>query len=135
MTSQDQARLLLGKARDDATAVRKFAEDPEIAEAVVGFHAQQAIEKALKAVLSARDQPYPWTHDLHHLIELLEAAGSPLPKELRDARRLTPWAAEFRYGETIGDELDRPATTGIVEEVIGWAEAEVNPAGGPGGRA
>lgn len=45
-------------------------------------------------------------------------------------RRLTPWAAEFRYGETIDDELDRPATVGVVEAVVRWAEAEVKASGG-----
>jgi HEPN domain-containing protein len=83
---------------------------------------------ALKAVLSVRDKAYPWTHDVHHLIELLDTGGPSLPEGLRDARRLTPWAAEFRYGETIGDELDRPATRAIVDEVIQWAEAQVDPA-------
>jgi HEPN domain-containing protein len=126
VTSRDHARVLLGKARDDEVAVRKLAEDTEIADAVVGFHAQQAVEKALKAVLSAHDRAYPWTHDLRHLMELLDAAGSPLPDELADARRLTPWAAEFRYGETIDDELDRPATVDIVDAVMRWAEPQVD---------
>jgi HEPN domain-containing protein len=76
----------------------------------VGFHGQQAVEKALKAVVAVHDRAYPWTHDLRHLMELLDDAASPRPAELSDARRLTPWAAEFRYGETIDDELDRPAT-------------------------
>jgi HEPN domain-containing protein len=49
----DEAYLLLRKAREDAEAVRKFATDPDLADAVVGFHAQQAVEKALKAVLAA----------------------------------------------------------------------------------
>jgi HEPN domain-containing protein len=124
LTSRDHARVLLGKARDDAVAVRKLAGDAEIADAVVGFHAQQAVEKALKAVLSAHDRAYPWTHDLRHLMELLDAAGSPLPAELSDARRLTPWAAEFRYGETIDEGLDRPGTMRIVEAVLRWAESQ-----------
>lgn len=125
MTSRDHARVLLAKARDDEVAARKLATDPEVADAVIGFHAQQAVEKALKAVLSAHQQAYPWTHDLRHLMELLDAAGSPLPDELHDARRLTPWAAEFRYGETIDDELDRSAAVGIADAVLRWAESMI----------
>jgi HEPN domain-containing protein len=125
MTSRDHARVLLRKARDDEVAVRKFADDPDIADSVLGFHAQQAIEKALKAVLSVRDRRYPWTHDLRYLIELLDAAGSPLPLELSDARRLTPWAAEFRYGETIDERIDRARTVRIVDAVMRWAESQV----------
>lgn len=107
--------------------MRKLVDDPDIADAVVGFHAQQAVEKAMKAVLSAHEHAYPWTHDVRHLMELLEAAGSPLPAELRDARRLTPWAAEFRYGETIDDDLDREASLAVVQNVLRWASSKVGP--------
>jgi HEPN domain-containing protein len=127
MTSRDHARVLLGKARDDALVVRKFADDREIADAVVGFHAQQAVEKAMKAVLSAHARTYPWTHDLRHLIELLDEADERLPPELAEARRLTPWAAELRYGDTIDDALDRRAAAELVNAVIAWAEPHVDP--------
>lgn len=129
MTSRDHARFLLRKARDDEVAARKLASDAEVADAIVGFHAQQAVEKALKAVLSARDRAYPWTHDLRHLMELLDAAGSPLPAELSEARRLSPWAAEFRYGEAIDDELDRQATVRLVEAVMRWSTSQVGESG------
>jgi HEPN domain-containing protein len=49
----EEARLLLRKASEDAEAVDKLAADVDIADAIVGFHAQQAAEKALKAVLAA----------------------------------------------------------------------------------
>jgi HEPN domain-containing protein len=126
MTSRDHARVLLEKAREDAVVVRKFADDRDIADAIVGFHAQQAVEKAMKAVLSAHARAYPWTHDLRHLIELLDEAGEPLPARLADARRLTPWAAELRYGDTIDDELDRSATVELVNAVIAWAEPHLH---------
>ena len=125
MTSRDHARLMLEKASDDAVALRKLAADAEIADALVGFHAQQAVEKALKAVLSAHDRAYPWTHDLRHLIELLDEAGEPLPDRLSDVRRLTPWAVEFRYGGTIEDDLDRPAAVALVDDALAWAQAHV----------
>jgi HEPN domain-containing protein len=128
MTSRDHARVLLGKARDDATALSKLAGDREVADAVVGFHAQQAVEKALKAVLSAQELTYPWTHDLRYLIELLDAADSSLPEELVDVRRLTPWAVEFRYGGTIDDALDRKAAVRLVEATIAWADRKVDQA-------
>jgi HEPN domain-containing protein len=125
VTSRDHARVLLRKSRDDAVVVRKFADDPELADAVVGFHAQQAVEKALKAVLSARDFAYPWTHDLRHLVELLDDAGSPVPDQLVGVARLTPWAAQLRYGEASDDELDRLATVEIVAAAVSWAELQV----------
>ncbi len=121
----DEAYLLLRKAREDADAVRKLFVDPEMADAVVGFHAQQAAEKALKAVLAALSDDFPWTHDLRHLMERLDAVGTPLPASLYDIRELGPWAVEFRYGETIDDPLDREHAFSLVTEVIAWAEAHV----------
>jgi HEPN domain-containing protein len=78
----EEAHLLLRKAREDADAVRKFCADPDLADAVVGFHAQQAAEKALKAVLATFRDDFPWTHDLRHLMERLDATGTPLPRSL-----------------------------------------------------
>lgn len=46
----EEAQLLLRKAREDADAATKLAADGDTADAIVGFHAQQAVEKALKAV-------------------------------------------------------------------------------------
>jgi HEPN domain-containing protein len=121
----EEAHLLLRKAREDADAVRKFSADPDLADAVVGFHAQQAAEKALKAVRAAFCDAFPWTHDLRHLMERLDAVGTSLPTSLYDIRELGPWAVEFRYGETIDDPLDRERAAILVVEVIAWAETHV----------
>jgi HEPN domain-containing protein len=126
----EHARVLLKKALADEAAVRALVDNAEVDDAIVGFHAQQAVEKSLKAALAARGVAYPWTHDIRHLMELLEASGSPLPDALAHARRLTPWAAEFRYGETIGDALDRPAALTTAEEVRQWAETQIGDSGG-----
>lgn len=48
------AAFLARKAHEDATAVREFAGNPEISDGILGFHAQQAIEKWIKAVMAAR---------------------------------------------------------------------------------
>lgn len=97
---------------------------------MLGFHAQQAAEKALKAVLAARSDEFPWTHDLQLLIRRLDAAGVEVPAIVHDARRLTPWAVEFRYGETLDSALDRDATVGLISELLTWAahQARLDPA-------
>ena len=51
---RDLADLFLRKADSDLTAARTLADDDDQDDAVVGFHTQQAVEKALKAVLAAR---------------------------------------------------------------------------------
>jgi HEPN domain-containing protein len=67
----------------------------------VGFHAQQAVEKALKAAIASRDEEFPFTHDLGLLMQLCQDAGLELPADLAEADRLTPYAATVRYG--LGD--------------------------------
>jgi HEPN domain-containing protein len=64
----------------------------------VGFHAQQAVKKALKAVIASRDLEFPFTHDLGALMQLCEDAGFELPGKLAEADCLTPYAAALRYG-------------------------------------
>jgi HEPN domain-containing protein len=86
---------------------------------------KQAVEKALKAVLAASGDDFPWTHDLRHLIDRLEAKGTPLPASLREAHALAPWAVEFRYGETIDDLLQREQALALVDEAIEWAQSRI----------
>lgn len=55
--------LLARKASDDATVMRELAGNSEISDEIVGFHAQQAVEKWLKAVVAIRGLPQSRTHD------------------------------------------------------------------------
>jgi HEPN domain-containing protein len=65
----DLARVLLARAIDDETLVRKVSADTDIADAIVGFHAQQAVEKAIKGVLAAHGIEFAKTHALGYLID------------------------------------------------------------------
>jgi len=49
------------------------------------FDAQQAAEKAIKAVMIKRRIEFPYVHDLTRLLGLLEQAGEAIPQEVRDA--------------------------------------------------
>ncbi len=65
------------------------------------FHAQQCAEKYLKAMLVARKQPFPKTHDLRLLNNLCSQAGIfvELDQDLLDL--LTSYAIWARYpGDT-----------------------------------
>ncbi len=52
-TGRDLAEQLLRRAADDETAARAMLPLESVTNAIVGFHAQQAVEKSLKAVLAA----------------------------------------------------------------------------------
>jgi HEPN domain-containing protein len=64
--------LLIDSASQDFAACKLLADSRGIGDAIVGFHAQQAIEKSLKAVLSARMIEFRRTHDLISLLDLLQ---------------------------------------------------------------
>jgi hypothetical protein len=48
---------------------------------------------------------------------------------MRDARWLTPWSVEFRYGDELTDPLDRAAAIAAAELVGEWASEAVEVAG------
>lgn len=125
---QEEAQLLLRKAREDLDALIKLAPDGDTADAIVGFHAQQAVEKALKAVLAASGEDFPWTHDLRYLLERLADLEAPMPSSLHEVRVLAPWAVEFRYGGTIEDPLDREGAVALAKKAAEWAETQVEAA-------
>ena len=84
------------------------------------FDAQQAAEKAIKALLVRRAIDFPYVHDLAELTELLEADGMQIPQVVRRAARLTPYATSTRY-----PGVDEPVTRGEHEEAVELAEAIV----------
>jgi hypothetical protein len=118
----DHARTLLNKAHDDAMVVQHACTDPAIADWIVGFHAQQAIEKAVKAVLTQGGHSYPPTHDLEHLLELCAQAGIEPPHSDR-LPGLTPYGAVLRYEGTVaaGPAFDRHWAHACVQDVLAWA--------------
>lgn len=118
--------ILLSKARNDALLLRKIANDSEVADEIVGFHAQQTVEKALKAALEVRGIDYPHTHDLARLFELLDDSGGA-PAERDGALALSPWAAEFRYGDVVAGSLDRDRAVAVAGTILAWAEDEIAP--------
>jgi HEPN domain-containing protein len=119
--------VLLNRADGDIALVRNVFDNVEILDAIVGFHAQQAVEKSLKAVLSASEVRYERTHALDYLIGLVEANGIDAPTEaLAEAETLSGWAVEFRY-ETDGEPpLDRGAVLVLIEDIRSWAGAVID---------
>jgi HEPN domain-containing protein len=73
------------------------------------FHAQQAVEKYLKAILQAREIPFRKTHDLTILFDLFPEI--PEGASLRpDLHLLTQYAVAFRYpGESATKEQAKEA--------------------------
>jgi HEPN domain-containing protein len=120
------SRILLRKAEEDATAVREFAGNEEIADSIIGFHAQQAVEKWLKAVTVARGIRHRGIHDLDRLMEILERMGVELSLDRDRLAMLTQYAVPLRYDELLDAEsLERGVLVALVDEVADWAAGQI----------
>ena len=122
---RDQAELLLRKARENRAVLDVVAADASLPDSAVGFHAQQAVELAMKSVLALHGVDYPWAHDLRLLIARLESAEVEVPEAVHEARVLTPWAVVYRYDESPDEQIDRGELISLVEAVLDWAEASL----------
>jgi HEPN domain-containing protein len=125
MAPGDLPRVLLGLARDDDFAARSLLPVEGVADAILGFHAQQAVEKSLKAVLASADVQFPYTHDLDGLIELCRGHGLDVPDALDDADQLSPFGVRMRYGASHDTRLDRDQALGWSAAAVEWARGIV----------
>jgi hypothetical protein len=110
----DLARVMLGLARDDEFAARSLLAVDGVADAIVGLHAQQAVEKSLKPVLASRAIDFPYTPDLDGLLELFQTNGLGVPSEPDGVDRLAPYGVHMSYGtsHTAGLERDQALLLG-----------------------
>jgi HEPN domain-containing protein len=120
----DVARVLYRKAGEDQALVRVVVDNPEIADAIVGFHAQQAVEKLTKAVLTAHGVEFAHRHDLDYLIDLVETHGIAAPEQLAASEILSAWAVESRYDEAT-PALDRQKALELLDPLREWANKEI----------
>lgn len=109
-------------AEIDLATAEKLAGDPEMDDRPVGFHSQQAVEKAMKVVLMLEGIDFPKTHDLEYLIVLAEKHSVTMEPDVKSASWLTPWAAEFRYDDAPIEALDRARATAVANVAVSWCQ-------------
>ena len=92
------------------------------------FDAEQAAEKAVKAILVLRGIEFPRTHAIGELLGLLSRAGEEIPDELWEADILSGYAAHARYPgeEQPVTEDDYAKAVAAAEKVVLWAEGIVH---------
>lgn len=73
----------------------------------VGFLAQQALEKTLKAWLAAIAGAFPHAHSLGRLLDLLQEAGVEV-RQWHDVVDYTTFAVEQRYADPLDDPDQLP---------------------------
>ncbi len=95
------------------------------------FHAQQAAEKAIKALLIRQRIEFPYVHDLAALLTLLERGTGGIPEPVRQAARLTRFAILSRYPGTAPPvkEKEYRQALKVAGEVVRWAEKQLKGSG------
>ena len=124
----EEAARWLRYAQDDAASARLLIEVPEAPPRHASFHAQQAAEKALKAILVAEARAFPHTHDLVQLCELVPPTWAVLQVEVRWAA-LSDHAVDARYPDDLPDvsAVEAEAAVEDAERVVEAVAAELAP--------
>jgi len=130
MVERNVAQLLLEAASRDLRACDALAAIADIHDSIIGFHAQQTIEKSLKAVLVRADVAFRRTHDVAELLDAIIDNSLSLPPHAEPLDELQPYAVDARYGLIQPGPLNRDDTQRIVADVWRWAADQVD---GPSG--
>ena len=124
MSDRKCGRSLVRAAELDLRALQGMVDKEAFPDEIVGFHAQQAAKKLLKAWLAAHGLVFPLTHDLGALLEILQGRE-------RDAERfqgllaLNPFTVQFRY-ESISEgtePLDRDGLIASIQALLGRVQS------------
>lgn len=114
-------------AQSDLSLARGGRDRRDVLPEQICFHAQQAVEKALKAVLLDRHVDFPLTHDLEEILEIVEQCDIAIPAEIGQVGLLTPYAVEARYPgyweEISAGDVDEALK--LAEQVLAWAKRAI----------
>lgn len=92
------------------------------------YNAQQAAEKAIKAVFILYHIPFPYIHDMAALVTLLLNNNIRVPETVKESAKLTRFAIATRYPTILApvSEQEYRRAIGIAEDVVRWAMDEIN---------
>ncbi len=96
MPGRELALELLAAAESDLKALRHMLDRSAFDDGIFGFHAQQSVEKTLKAWLNLLGHSHPFTHDLSLLLSAIDEAGADVD-DCWDFLDLSGFATRFRY--------------------------------------
>lgn len=113
----DDSESYMRRAEGDLATAEKLDGDAESDICHRTFHAQQAAEKAIKAVIAASNREPQWTHDLVVLANNLPA-GCYAGVSNFDLSLLTEYATTSRYGSVRISKSDADAALDIAKTVM-----------------
>lgn len=120
-----EAQALLQVAEQDWKTVELLAHHADAPISSLCFHAQQYLEKVMKAVLVSNAVVFRRTHDLEVLATLLAEAEIALPLPLDQLKQLNPFAVTLRYGEIDSPLLDVSTVLEMLRNARVWVEAHI----------
>lgn len=127
MTPQlEEAQRLLRLARRDRETFALLLPLERASLAALGFHAQQAAEKALKAIAVLHGIAAPRTHDLAALGQALLDNGNDLPLSIDELRILNPFAVEYRYDDEVIPAISREQLDAQLTALFTWVEGRLS---------
>ena len=127
MNAIDQALQMLVMASKDIKAMNSLLSPESADDEIFGFHAQQAVEKSLKAWIAVVGGNYGFVHDIHVLLLNLRELGCDISR-FKGLLLLNVYAVRFRYEplEISTNSLDRPEMLGKVVELYEHVQLAVD---------
>jgi HEPN domain-containing protein len=122
---KEYAQELLRIAENDLLSGIALSKVQTIRKETVLFHFEQAVEKALKAVLCHLGKPLPLTHDIYAIVQRFDPSNFPPGGyALHD---LTPFATIKRYeeGNYLIEENDVLVASVTAQNVISWSNLQL----------
>ncbi len=95
-TKREMVRQWVDRAQDDLGLAEHLLKEGLYFNAI-GYNSKQAAEKFLKAFLAAHQKPFPKTHDLEFLLEIIETLNIGLAESLSEVSKLDDYGADIRY--------------------------------------
>lgn len=119
MSDREQMNMLFNIACNDLKALSGMVDHGIFSDEIFGFHAQQAVEKALKVWISLINGEFPFVHDLRVLFKILRLAGEDV-QNYEHMVDFNDYAVELRYHNDDSREftVDRLETIEDIAELI-----------------
>ena len=119
MQDLKNAIKMFNMAEKDFKALKNMIDEKNFDIEIFGFHAQQTVEKLLKAWLSNINIKYERTHDLQILFSLLVENGQRIPSELENLENLTDFSVNFRYDvfDNVDASLERQKVIDNIQQL------------------
>jgi HEPN domain-containing protein len=110
---RELVRQWLAKAEQDFGLAEHLVAESSPYLLAVGFHAQQAAEKFVKAFLVHHQCAFPKTHDIDQLLDRAATVDWVFAESLRAAVTLNPYAVDERYPGDYPDVTESDATEAL----------------------